>query len=451
MKRKNVIRLLTVMIAMLVVVPVAFGSGSRSQITCDPACNKCPVAPVPCPETIQGPQGSTSVTSLSPFDFEGKPAQGSFGATGYVPGYNYSDNNERDCKFVFDVCHCNEACDVRPGTKVGIQMVIKTPGVYFADPSMTTVYFDIDEDQNNFCKVDTQAHPTVTTMSSADVYYNADGERIGYRPTPAQIEQGARIESAIRNFGTVKYYRKYTEGVNSKGYFITTVTDEGAPLSGSRIGAIPDANKVVALQSLMESDYMFTDEDSEGHCYLWIDIPAMRIDPTIAVDGDNIDVLVRLLFNREFEGICEDCNPPDVCECIRTIGKVCPGDTPAPGDTYCMLFPYVLQNLNPWWSGVVVMARDDELPTDAYFELVAKDQDGNMGTYRVTTPTPIWTSVIDSVIPQFTMTKGTMFKPGALSLKVTANYSIHGYSFLTDNNFGAGTLATGCTSGKCAP
>lgn len=449
MKRKNVARLLTVMIAIFVCVPIAFGEGpTQTKITCEEACGKaCLTGIVPCPETMDGPQGEpSSITALSPFDFEGKPVGGSFGATGYRSGYNYQENNGIDCKFIFDVCACNEACEVKPGSRMGIQIVIKTDGVYFADPTMTTVYFDIAENASNFCN-----EPIVKSMTEGWYYQNPDGERVGYRPTDSQLGQpNALAEKRIRNFGTVKYYRTYSEDVNSKGYFITKLSDEGVPLGGSYTGGIPADNKVYALQSETTTDYMFTDTDTEGHCSLWIDIPAMRIDPEIAKQGEDIEVMVRLLFNRDFEGICEDCNPPDVCECTRIVGRICPVG-PVDVDEYCMLFPYVLQNLNPWWSGIVVMARDDELAADATFTITAKDAAGNMGTYKVTNVTPIWTSVIDSIIPQFTMTKGTMFEAGALSLKVESNYSIHGYSFLTDNNFGAGTLATGCTPGRCSP
>jgi len=432
-----------------------------AKVSCT-SCPKCLVGNIPCPGTtvIPGPQGtSTTVTESSyPFDYDGNPAvDGGFGSYGYCTGYNQADDSTRNCKFIFDVCSCDEACNLVPGAKMGIQMYIKTAGVYFADPTMTTVNFDIwqyvtSTETSAVCANTVDKEPAVTTMRTSPYYIGAvSGNRIS-GDFDIDAEEIGETGSAVRNFGTVRYYRTFSEvEYNSKQKFESYVSNEGVPLAGALTTSVPAVNRVVALQSDYETDYVITKDDAAGQCKLWIDIPAMRVDPSVP-KGTIIQVQIRLLFNRVPAGVCPECAPPDVCDCTLDVGVVCCDDSGVdPTGQYCMYFPYVVEGIelsSGWAAGIAITSRAETMPTDAYCELTLTDMAGNVATYTKTGVQKIWTFMVDSELANFT---GSTLVPGAASLTVQSNYSMDGYSFLTDGNFGAGTLARGCGSGKCAP
>lgn len=441
-------------------------------------CGKCPLGTVDCPGTriIPGPQGSTStaVDPSFPFDYDGKPYQLNpsasgylgFGSYGYCSGYNFADDDTRNCKFFFDVCTCDEACKVEIGSKIGIQMYIKTSGVYFADPDlieagneadrlgMPTVHFGIYKDYRPPCATNASAQPTVTMMEDSPYFLDSAGDRVG-RPTSTS-DAGTWV---VRNFGPVEYYTKLTEVTNTKGMFESTATHQytnEAPLSGQHTGAVPARNRVVALQSFEETDYVFNEvdiADALGNCKLWIDIPAMRVDPTVAQEGATIRLQVRLLFNRALDTICPQCNPPNVCDMTIDIGVVCCDVAVTPTGEHCMFFPYVLQGIQDtygWATGVAISAREDEMPDNAWVELKLRDQAGNIATYKRENMGRglVWAFVLDDEMSNFT---GSLVG-GATSLTVTSNYSMDGYQFLNvAGTFGAGSNARGCGPGECSP
>jgi hypothetical protein len=281
-------------------------------------------------------------------------------------------------------------------------------------------------------------------MSSAIYHLNADGERISGETLSDVVSE----DYEVRRFRQIRYYRTFSEGDNAKGKFETTLSNQGTPLVGSYTGVVPTANQVVALQSLEEGDYVITTEDAIGDCKFWIDIPTMRIDPSVAQPGAIIEVQVRLLFNREITGVCPECEPPDVCDCTLQVGVVCcDEDATTPTDEGCLYFPYVVHGIQPWAAGIAVTSRVD-MPTTPTCTLTLTDAAGNKATYTKSGVGKIWTFMLDDILSNFS---GTQLS-GPASLKIESNYSMDGYSFLTDGaSFGAGTLPRSCTAGKCCP
>jgi hypothetical protein len=465
MKRNIVVCLLAVMIAVFGFNLTVFGQVCKE-------CSKCPIGNVPCPETkvIPGPQGQTTTTTetVNPFDYDGEPYAGDFGAYGYCKGFNFDadatindpGDSRRDCKFVFDICSCPEACEVVPGSEVGIQMIIKTPGVYFAAPAagiVEGINFDIrrspTEDVNPFCEKNDDGTPKIVGMQGGEYYYDADDNLVAYRDNATRIETGI-----VRNFPDVRYYRQFREYTNEKGKFVSEVSTEGTPLAGSKIGALDDANKVVALESVGE--YMFNEFDAPSdptlkRCHLWIDIPPMRIDPTIAQKGDRVKIVVRLVFNRQQAGICPTCIAPDYCECEREIAIICCDETAVAGQG-CMYFPYALFNAPGGWSTGIAITKNDATVTVANMEatLTLTDQADNKFTYKKTDfTTPVWAFVLDSIMGSFTpVTPGTTPMGPAGSLKVDGNFSMDGYNFMNAGEFGCGTMPRGCcNNAACGP
>ncbi len=509
---KKVLGLLTVAITVFAFAAVVSAAGDYNRTTEPDAhaykCEtKCPLGTIPCPRTTTttGVQGSTTTTTddTSPFDYDGKPylADG-FGTFGYSPQFNFDPASEkpRNCKFIFDVCSCGAACTIEPGAKMGIQMYIKTTGVYWAaDDIISTetdkygpesdkprtgeptvffsMYSDNDVDPNRDGNPDDgelcRKSSPLNYMETAPYYYDGvENKRIA--GLEGELEGNEVVTgNAVRNFGVIKYYRQIEEGnyvtpdgstmygsnslIPAKPLTDPFQTHAGSLLEGTQTGSIPSQYRYNVLESLEETDYVFTVNDTgaaDGNCKVWIDIPTMRIDPTIAKPGEIIKLQVRLLFNRKPSGICPECDPPDVCDVMLDVAVICEPDegTAAAGSEYCMFFPYVLQGLQDtdgWSTGVAISSRD-EMPDDAWVKLELRDRAGNIATYERTSMGSglVWSFVLDSQIENFT---GTLV-PGASSLRAISNYSMDGYQFLNvAGTFGAGSNARGCKTGQCCP
>ncbi len=110
------------------------------------------------------------------------------------------------------------------------------------------------------------------------------------------------------------------------------------------------------------------------------------------------------------------------------------GSTPS-----CMYFPYVVSGINPWQAGIVVTNIGTDVAAadmEAIFTLT--DATGATFTYTKSDfTTVVWAGFLDSILSEFSGTPAA----GAGWLMVQGNFSLDGYSFLTDGNFGAGTLA----------
>jgi hypothetical protein len=288
-------------------------------------------------------------------------------------------------------------------------------------------------------------------MATAPYFINAAGDRVG---NPVDDDDDGT--DAVRNFGPIAYYTKLTEITNSKGMFESIATHQytnEAPLEGEHTGAVPARNRVVVLESFEQTDYMFTAYDTIGSCKLWIDIPAMRVDPTVAQEGATIKLQVRLMFDRQEDGICPQCDPPHVCDMTIDVGVVCCDAMIVEGDEHCMFFPYVLQGIQDtygWATGIAISSRADAMPDDAWVELKLRDQAGNIATYKRENMGKglVWAFVLDDQMSNFT---GSLVG-GATSLTVKSNYSMDGYQFLNvEGMFGAGSNARGCGPGECSP
>jgi hypothetical protein len=355
---------------------------------------KCPVKNVPCPETtvIVGEQGSTStqVTPTCPFDYDNNEA----GDLGKDYGYCASGSGtglgtDRNCRVIFNVCKCPEACVLERDDQIGIQMTILTQGVYWAKDPKTW------DDINGW---DTVRFGIFGKNASTCAPYLQD-----------------------KSFGRIKYYQTIEDKFNDKGKFIRIPRNEGTPAEGC-LTSVPAANRVQVIESEIDTDYTITAADA-GMCNFWIDIPAMRLDGT-AKKGDAIKVRITLLWDRKHDSLCEDCYPPIMCECIRTVGIVCCDQAEVKEDEGCVFFPYVFQGLqddspSSWRSGIAVSALNrTALPENAKCTLTVQDTEGHTAIYEKTDMGNklVWSFVLDDIIDKFAVVGGGSLKDGAVSL-----------------------------------
>lgn len=382
-------------------------------------CNKCTLQNVPCPQISTGIQGAVSITESCPFDYD--DAYGYCTSNQGNTEFDMSGNGiaARNCKFIINICECPAACEIGLNERIGIQMQILTPGVFWADNSAV--------DGKDISAVSFEMYPPATNTCTAP-------------------------KNFPKKFNEVKYYQSLNTRSTGSGRVVYEPVNEGVPAAGCFAGNVPAGNRVQILQSETSGDYKIVADDLVGNKCLWvIDIPAMRLDGT-AKAGDKISVRVRLLWNREEDQLlCRGCIAADICECVREVGIVC-CDTKATNEG-CMFFPYVLQGLQEssgWVSGVAVSAVGlTALPADAYCELTLQDQKGVTATWtnKALGSGLVWAFVLDNIMANF----GKTLEPGACSLTVKSNYPIDGYTFMNANmQFGTGTMPRGCGT-RCAP
>jgi len=455
----------------------AQGCETEGKRGCPEVCNKCAIRNIPCQGCTGGGEnvGPTCTDSRrfdydDPYGYCGSDKGPEFNADGSAvidAGMKVAVDNQgvlqakgkpaRNCRFFINICECQDACQIEPGGKVGLQMVLKvngenatlTDGVYWArDPNIqadNAIHFE--------------AYSSTEFKEECKIMHPATGGR---------------------SFKDIRYYTTLTEGKvvgtdQGVGRISYVLGDERQPYPNATLtGKVPEANRATVLQS--EVDYQLGPDpegklnlfDDTNKCIWMIDIPAVIIDMDHTKAGTKISVEVRLLWNKEAEKICQGCVVADICKCERDIAIVCCDVAAnAANNVGCLFFPYVLQGLKDlpenqsggWVSGVAISAVPVNpttalvLPEGAKCTLTLRDTDGNTATW--TNPDPgagkgglVWAFVLDSILPKF---EGGPLKPGACSLMVETNYPIDGYTFMNANmQFGAGTLPRGCY-GKIAP
>lgn len=401
-------------------------------------CTKDTIGNVPTPATTPGTAGQNAtgptIDEICPFDYDDMDPASQFNGVdaatgnrwGYCPGTavstvemgpEYDANGDpitqRNSRFILNVCECPEACNLDVGTKIGVQMTIVTPNVYWAeDPK---AYGDVNGQTERTIRFNNyQWNPRTTACNAPD----------------SDLDE--------KNFGIVKYYRSMGQQEVRDGQIVRTPLGEGTPLAGCSNQRVPVANQVQVIQSELATDYAVQRLDA-NECWFWIDIPAMRLDTNIeSQKGDAVQVRVSLLWNRELDGICPGCEPAVICECIRTVAYI--GCNEIGTDSGCLFFPYLTYGMDEWVTGVGISAVGmDSLPEGAALEMTLRDEDGKSitATIPVASSQLVWASgQLESLVADhFAQTPKNN---SVVSLQVKANYRIDGFSFIMSPTLGVG-------------
>lgn len=109
---------------------------------------------------------------------------------------------------------------------------------------------------------------------------------------------------------------------------------------------------------------------------------------------------------------------------------------PAVSDS--MYFPYVLTQSGNWKTGIVITNLSPTVAAaDMSVTFTLTDSAGNVFTYTKSDFTAVVYAIyLDDILSMFSGTPA----PGAGWLMINGNFGMDGYEFLTDGNFGAGTL-----------
>lgn len=238
--------------------------------------------------------------------------------------------------------------------------------------------------------------------------------------------QACEANSYTKSFGTVSYYTVTEPG--------TSTTPGAAPTTCS-----PAANqKLITLQSapLSTQGYTVTQADVDAQVSYWgIDIPPVIV-TAAAKAGSKVSVKIELL-DANSAGICSSCTP--LCHCTIDIAILgCEGGA----ISTCVSFPYVVTQINETsgWSTGIAIANLDEGVTAPTLTFKLTDSKGAVFTATKGFTDKVGAWMLDDILTNWTWSPSTMPVPGAAMLQVSGNFNLDGYEFMSDGNFGAGTL-----------
>lgn len=263
---------------------------AQTVANCDP-CTKCDTWHIPGNGCITLQQGQQAV--LNVFDWDA--------TYGYCEQQNtaffaYPGTNNvaiRNCRMVFDICQCPEACTLEEGWVLGIQMEILTPGVYFAtDPDVPM--FDT-----------LTPAPFDTINQAGQNCYSPNTYQLRFRRfTKAQAStpctQTTFLSPGHTRYDTMKvaYYQNTAQA--NAGNALTWAQGGPGP-AGERLA------KVVRTPTPYDG-WELNEADVDGQlCNFWYDVPAMIASGTIT-SGQHVEVKVSLLASEPLEDLITDVN-----------------------------------------------------------------------------------------------------------------------------------------------
>lgn len=311
-------RLLVLLTVMVAV--FGFTAGAFSQTVCETC--KCPLRNVDC--GLATGQGVTAVCGEFDFDLNTP-----------LDGYcTWSAIN--NCRLIFEICNCASSASFLPGLALGIKMTILVDKHNGAGPVAG----------ENGAYWSGIAPPAAITFADAATYTAA----CALRPPLA------------RTFGAASYFR--ADG-----------TTAAAPLATTAC-AVPAGSRAVILTTPASA---FTIVAGMGS-YWQIDVPPIRIDPSVLHNGETIYVRAELYDPTAPAPICPVC-VACLCQCDIPVATVC-CTTPAPSTTLTYNY-FTSLTAGDYWNGIAIA---NNTATAGSCTLTAREQDSSVGTATVSVP-----------------------------------------------------------------
>jgi hypothetical protein len=208
-------------------------------------------------------------------------AGGNCSSFDYETTSTYQANSRGSGKYraIFEICNClNAGTSFVAGHRIGVRLTILVDGVagqngaYWSQPATADIQFGMFATQEETC--------------AATAY--------------------------ARHFGTGMFYKTLADG--KSGAVVAT-------LSSGTTCAVPAARQATMIVTDPTAGYVITAADELSKLSRWwIDIPEIRIDPTVLHNGEKISVKIETL-DQSTGGICPDCVA--TCECTIDVAKVC--------------------------------------------------------------------------------------------------------------------------------
>jgi len=408
MKIRNVVGLIALAMVVLTSVSV-YAAGT--VVTCPTCKDDSGVRHVNLPTGAQCATGA--------FDFDNTPGAINFGThVGYCNNIATGgvDDNVANYRAVMAVCDCitaNPSLSSRfdAGDSVGIRMTIMVDGVaadrgvYWANsgitgvdingsaiPNTTTVAMDTHTSKANVC-----ADPSYDkSFGIARYYLDAAATKVATITTPKCSPAASERAISLQTY---------------------PLTDTEAPTVAGAQGYTIDIG-----------------DENLDRSYWGIDIPPMYVSSNAAAyEGKKIQVKIEIL-DAAGNTICASCTP--ICECTIDIAII-----GCSSGTFCMTFPYVVTQIgdSTGWSTGIAVANMQKDVTSPVVTFTITDSEGKAFTASQSMTKTVNAWMLDDILDSWTWTPAGLPAPGPAFLKVSGNFWMDGYQFMTDGNFGAGT------------
>lgn len=341
----------------------------------------CVIDNVPCP--VQG--------TCAPFDYEGTHAEPAWCA----------DAVSACCRAIFYICECGDTPNTTfaEDTTIGIRMTILVDGYN-------------GRDQGAYWAEDVSGQIDLGTF---------------------ETKAAACLGDEDKGFVNNNFYTNSTE----------TVQVLNTSIQDNTTCYVPLASRATVIRSATAGDgFMVTAVEANPAAplnYWLINIPQLRIDPSLITPGALISVKIELLDSLG-SGICPTCAP--ICECIYDIAYACCEEAAA---TDCIYYPYVLQQEEGWMSGIAVTNMNFVAGTTWDAVLTFTDKDGAVWTYTATFDEGTVQFNMDTLVGLAGWTPAA--GPGWLQIAATgAALDGYQYNMLVSDTavFGAGVLSRDC-------
>lgn len=445
-------KLMSVMTAMLLVIGFTMSATAAEM---DVTCENCPKAQDPGiiePGAVTTNQFGT-FGGCYPFEYES--------------GDGYCDDTMRTTPFAGGIDKANRIiftlCDCTSGTfntddPIPVRMTVLTDGVYWGWAGIdTTLSGGVP---NN--TIGTSLNAIVQAVSCPVDFPAGGNQRITSATYPSsgpfedihytfQLEDGTQYRTTILAGTAVAPVSSVV--LDNAGSPIGLWTGAATEYNNYDMSAPPTSCMLTADERIKvitaSNIYTMQPTDITNNLQKFqIDLPFLRYDANEINLGDSVTVLIEY-------GKVALCGPCFACECQRTIGVL--GACPTTG-TECMYFPFVFTDMAPWDTGIVISNLSNtggNMPAGASYVQIADMQ--AVFTY------------IDNTGAEFTYTKSDFdstvwaFMMGAFAanlsgtpaagngwLLVNTNFSVDGYQFVTNGQFGGSTEPRGCCAlGLC--
>lgn len=312
------------------------------------------------------------------------------------------------CPVTFKICDCADADEFITGAEIGVKMTSLTEGVYWSN----TATIDL---VNGFWITDEQ--PVCPNSVTDRSWLMANDEKMGMANATQFLFYNAEDDTSIP--GSVANTSEYNyDGEDCE---------------------VPDIAKFVEIKSvdaMGDPAGYIIDAMDEG---LWwtFEIPPMVVDwaEAMANRGNWAQVKVELVLVEDV-GICADC--VTICECIVDVFRIC-----AEGEEQEIYFPYVLNEIDLWASGIAISNVSTATPiNEMVAEITVIDGDG---VSQTATKSDFTTQVTAWMFEDLMAELGLTVPSGTVVVIVKGNFNIDGYQFnlfqADTTMFGAGVLA----------
>jgi len=258
---------------------------AQTVANCSP-CNKCSTWHIPGNGCTTLAQGQNAVVNV--FDWDATYGYCEQQTTAF---FNYPGTRNvalRNCRLVFDICTCPEACSLEEGWVLGVQMEILTPGVYFAnDPDVPAFNGGTAPPWDNINAANSYCYSPNT--------YQLRFRRIAKTQSTVPCTLTDFLATGRTTYDTMKvaYYQNTTQA--NAGNAITWA--QGGPgATGQNLAKVIRTPTPYDGWELMEADV-------DGQfCNFWYDVPAMVASGTIT-SGQHVELKVSLLASEPLEDL----------------------------------------------------------------------------------------------------------------------------------------------------